>query len=62
MSAAGIGGVTRWVLFEQHHVADQAGSHVRTLQQIVAEDAVLRKTSAHGLLKGIDIVDPLADV
>ena len=28
----------------------------------MAEDAVLRETSADGLLEGIDIVDPLADV
>ena len=51
MPATGVGRVRRGVLFEQHYVADQAGSGMGTLEQVVAEDAVLREATAERLLK-----------
>ncbi len=62
MPAARFGQVARGVVLQQHHVADQPRSGMATLEQVVAEYAVLRQAAAEDLLEGIHVVDALADV
>ena len=46
---------------QQNHVRHQSRSCVAAFEQVMTEDSVLRKSSAHGPLEGIHIVNALAD-
>ena len=47
---------------EQFDVGHEAGAREQSLEQIVAQQRVVRNTSRQRLLEGIDVVDPLAGV
>jgi hypothetical protein len=53
--------VARRIILEELHVADQGGPRVTTLEEVVAENPVLWKFSAHRLFKGVHVVNALAD-
>ncbi|KFB71347.1 MAG: hypothetical protein AW09_003510 [Candidatus Accumulibacter phosphatis] len=61
MTTVHVGAVTRRVVLIQLHIAQQPGAGVASLEQIVTEDAILRKARAQRLLEGIDVIDSLAD-
>ncbi len=48
-------------VLQQHDVRDQSRAPVDTLEQIVAQERVFGDAPAHALLKGVHIVDTLAD-
>jgi hypothetical protein len=43
------------------HIADQAGTGVASLQQIVAENSIFRETASADFLECVDVVDSLAN-
>ena len=61
MAAAHVAAVARRSRLVQLHVAEQSGTGVTALKQIVTEDPVLREALVQGLLKRVYVVDPLAD-
>ncbi len=61
MATTDVGRVGRRVLLVQLHVADQRGSRVAALEQVVTQDPVLGKAAGEGVLERVDVVDSLAD-
>ena len=53
--------VRRRVVFEHDHVADQPGAAVRTLEEVMAEHAVVGERALEDIAQRIEIVDALAD-
>ena len=51
----------RRIVLDEEHVAHQTGPRVRTFEQVVAEDLVLRQPIVECALKRIDVVDALSD-
>ena len=62
MLARGKGEVVRRVVVDQLDVGDEPGARVEALEQVVAEQRVLRHAAGERGLERIDVVDPLADV
>ena len=60
VSPPGIGEIARRVVFVHHDIALKTRAAVASLEQIVAENRVFGEDTA-AVLKGIDIVDTLAD-
>ena len=56
-----VGAVGRRIFFVQRRVAQEPRPGVATLDEVVAQDPVLRKAVVQRLLERIDVVDPLAD-
>ena len=54
--------VLRRVVVDQLDIGAQAGARVRTLEQIVTEQRILRHAIVERSIEGIDVVDALADV
>ena len=61
MATADLDRICGRVVLEQQHVADEAGARVGPLEEVVAEDEVLGQLAGERALKGVDVVDPLAD-
>jgi hypothetical protein len=61
MAPAHISMITSRKILKQLHVADEGRSRIAAFEQIVAQDSVLRKSSAYGALESIHIVDSFAD-
>ncbi|KAG0760927.1 hypothetical protein G6F22_019008 [Rhizopus arrhizus] len=61
MAAADIGRIAGGVAFEQLHIAQQAGTGVATLQQVVAQHAVVREAVLQRGLERVDVIDAFAD-
>ncbi len=61
VTAADVGQVSRWRVFEQLHVAALAGAGVARLQQIVAQHGVVGEAAVEQPAEGPDVVDALAD-
>ena len=62
MPAAHFGDETRGLVLMQFHIGDQRGPGITTLHQVVTQDQILREAPGGGLLKGVHIVNALADV
>jgi hypothetical protein len=62
MQATEVGGVVRGVVLVDDHVRDEAGATVQALEQIVAEQRILRHPVAERAAEGVHVVDALADV
>ena len=60
-ATADIGAVARRVVLVELDVGDQARAGIAPLQQIVAQDAVLRKPPRERALECVDVVDPFAN-
>src|SRR5687767_3878893 len=58
MSAGDVARVPRRMLFVQCHIAEQGGTGIRALNQVMAENRVFGKVAA-ALLEGIDVVNTL---
>ncbi len=56
-----VGRECRGILLEQHDIADQSGSGVSALEQVVAENAVFRQPPVDGLPEHVHVINPLAD-
>src|SRR5688572_23112128 len=61
MLAADVGGITRRIFFVQAHITQEAGAHITTFEQVVAQNAVFRKPVPERVFKSINIVNTLAD-
>src|SRR5688572_3287835 len=59
--AAHVRAVARRILLVQLDIAQQPGARITAFQQVVAENAVLRKASLERALERIDVIDALAD-
>ena len=62
MVAAGGHLVVGGEFLEEIHIGRQPGARKRTLEEIVAEESVLRNLPLEGRLEGIEVVDPLSRV
>ena len=60
MVALGVVDVVGWVVVKDLHVVDEAAAYVAALQQVVAEDEVLREGPFEHLLEHAQVVDALA--
>ena len=60
MLAAIVGGILRRVVIDDLDVADQTGSNVRTLDQIVRQQCISRETALQHLVQDADFIDALA--
>src|SRR5690242_13297690 len=61
MPPADIRRVNRGEILEEDDVAHEPRARVRALEEIVAQDSVLRKPPDYRLLQGIDVVNSLPD-
>ena len=61
VTAAHVGAVARRIVVVQLNVADERRAGVISLEEVVAQDAVLGKPPAERLLERVDVVDALAD-
>ncbi|MDT4817730.1 hypothetical protein FQZ97_508130 [compost metagenome] len=61
VAALRIAAVARRELLVELHVAEQSGTGEAALDQVVAEDAVIREVAVEGVLEGIHRIDSLAD-
>ena len=62
MVAAGGHLVVGGKFLKEIHIGRQPGARERTLEEIVAEESVLRNLPLEGRLEGIEVVDPLSRV
>ena len=62
MAAAHVGQEARGNSLKQLRVVDQAAAAKAALDQVMAEDAVGRKSPAKHRLEGVDVVDSFADI
>src|SRR5687767_11071630 len=60
MSAGNVARVPRRMLLVQCHIAEQGGTRIRSLNQVMTENRVFGKVAA-ALLERIDVVDPFPD-
>ena len=61
VAAVDVSAVAGRILLIQGHVAQEPGAGVAPLQEVVAQDAVLREAPMDRLVEGGDVVDALAD-
>ena len=62
MTTIGVGQVRARIVFDQLHVVDKAAADMTALDEVVAENPVGRKAVFQGVVKGLHVVDALADV
>src|SRR6185436_17192728 len=59
--AAHVGAVARRIVLVELDVGDEPRSRIASLEQVVTQDAVLRKPALEHALEHFDVVDALAD-
>ena len=61
MAAADVGCIGRGIFLVDLNIGQQARARVTALDQVMAEDGVVREARGHRALEGIHLVDALAD-
>ena len=61
MAAADVGGIGGGIFLVHLNIGQQARARVTALDQVMAEDGVVREARGHRALEGIHLVDALAD-
>ena len=61
MTARHVTQVRRRVILEHLDVAEQPGTRVTALEQVVTEDPVFGESAVERLLECVDVIDALAD-
>jgi len=56
----GVGNHPRGFVLDQLHVADESAARVATLDQVVAQDEIVREAPARRRMEGVDVVNALA--